>query len=268
MTIDRPDSGLRRSAPPVGPLTFDLREQTLADALRRHVLIRDACLAPSAAIVDKLESLEHVLDASGSGGILREIERARYEIIDMGSLLRVERRRLVVLDLLTGLPHTRSDMGWSRSPSDLVTEAAAGLGFGRGEIRRLTRAVVAARRAAPTVSVGPSPARALAETLRSVSTCSAGTAIASAVLLLSGAPVPAASRCGAVLVDPAGGSGTYLGTIVARHDLSAFIDDLTTLGVAADIDPTVRSYATTLLADLATELSGVDVPDTERPTLA
>ncbi|WP_040156291.1 hypothetical protein [Mobilicoccus massiliensis] len=280
MAIDRPQrAGVQRAARQVGPAGFDLREQQLADAIHHHVMLRDACLSPSAQIADKLDRLrepspigaDDVGGLAGRVSIVAQMSGIRRHMADTGALLACERRRLVLLDVLAALPHAPEDgMPWARNPVDLVGEAAAGIGYSVADVRRLARTLDVSRAGLPPVEIGPSTTRTFAESLRGVLQLTPGAAVANAILLLLDR-VPEAwtpSACGAVLLDP--GPRVlcrFMGTLVARHDLAAFGDDLATLRVAADLSPTVRRYASVLLPQLAEDLSTVAAPAAEHEVL-
>lgn len=286
MAIDGHDgTDIRRVTGPVGPAgpaTFDERELDLAAAVRTHVMVRDACLAPASAIADKLDRLDlrpwATTDptdraADGATGItarvsvVAQMATLRRRIRDTGALLPSERRRLVLLDVLASTQAAPApDLSWSRTPVDLIGEAAAGIGHNISDVRRLARRLDIARHALPPVEIGPSTTRAVAESLRTVVGLSAGAAVAQAVLLLSDR-VPTGwspSSCGAVLLDPApAGPVRFLGTHVARHDLAAFTDDLATLRVAADLSPVIHRYAAAMLPELAHDLQRLTVADND-----
>lgn len=263
MSIEHSHRTERRSIPrPVGPVTFDDRELELAAWLHRYALLRDACLAPAHLMTEKLRRL-----GAADGRIVAHLTSVRHQIRDTGVLLPCERRRLVLLDVLAALPPTpEPDVSWSRDPVELIGEAAGSIGYDVADVRRLARRLAMARAALPPVQVPPSTARTLAETLRGVAGVTPGAAIAESVLLLTGR-VPASwspSSCGMVLLDPApAGAPSFLGTHIARDDLAAFVEDLATLRVAADLSPTARRYAEVLLPELAEDLRAVPAPAAE-----
>lgn len=268
MAIERPHrtEGPRRATRPLGPVTFDDRELDLAEWIHHYVLLRDACLAPAHLMPEKLQRL-----GAMDGRVVAHLTSVRHHIRDTGILLPCERRRLVLLDVLAALPVSpEADVPWSRDPVDLVGEAAGPIGYAVSDVRRLSRTLAMARAALPPVDVPPSTARTLAETLRGVVGVTPGAAIAQSVLLLTDRlPQPwTPSSCGMVLLDPAPpGSAAFLGTMIARTDLAAFVEDLATLRVAADVSPTARRYAQVLLPEFAEELRGSVVPDRERDVL-
>ncbi len=284
MSIERPERAeLCGSIRRVGPATFDPREIALADALLRHMLLRDACLAPAGVINEKLDLLDlHAWEAApgdraptgGLGGrvsVVAQMSRIRNEIRDAGSLLTGERRSLVLLEVLVATPTTPCPgLAWSRTPVDLLAEAAACIGYDAGDLRRLARRLDIARHALPPVEIGPSTTRAVAESLRSVLDLSPAAGVAYSILLLSDrVPAPfMPAACGGVLLDPGPDpSIRFLGTLVARHDLGAYVDDLAALRVAADISPTIHRYASVMLPELAEDLRTAGVPAPEQGIL-
>lgn len=284
MSIEQPERAeLRRSSRPVGPATFDSREIALADALRRHMLLRDACLAPAGVITEKLDLLDRdTWDAPSLGGapvdglegrvsVVAQMTRIRRQIRDAGSLLTCDRRTLVLLDVLVSSPATPCPgLAWSRAPVDLIAEAAACIGYDAGDLRRLARHLDIARHALPPVEIAPSTTRAVAESLRSVLDLSPAAGVAYSILLLSDqVPAPfTPAACGGVLLDPGPDpSIRFLGTLVARQDLGAYVEDLAALRVAADVSPTVHRYASVMLPELAEALRTARVPAPERDTL-
>lgn len=273
MAIERPrrTERPRHATRPLGPASFDDRELDLAESVRRHVLLRDACLAPAPLMPGRLQRLG-ALD----GRVVARLATERHHLRNTGALLPDERRRLVLLDVLATLTDRPDPDGpWSRDPVDLVGEAAEALGHTATDVRRLARSLAKARAALPRVDVPASLARTLAEPLQGVLGVTPGAAIAQSVLLLTDRlPRPwSPSSCGLVLLDPAplGPSSpcpdTFLGTMIARADLAAFVEDLATLRVAADVSPTLRRYAHVLLPDLADELRHTLAPDRERDVL-
>ncbi|WP_169316327.1 hypothetical protein [Mobilicoccus pelagius] len=248
-----------RATRPLGPVTFDARELDLVEWIHHYVLVRDACLAPAHLVHEKLQRL-----GAADGRLVAHLSSVRHQIRDTGILLPCERRRLVLLDVLAALPASaEDDVPWSRDPVDLVGEAAAPIGYGPADVRRLARTLAMARAALPPVDVPPSTPQALAQTLRGVIGVTPGAATAQAVLLLEDRlPSPwTASACGMVLLDPAPvGHGALFGTLVARADLAAFVEDLATLRVAADLSATAGRYAQVLLPELAADLRAVGRP--------
>ena len=254
MAIERPHrTQSRRTTRPAGPATFDAREAELAEWVHHYVRLRDACLSPSAHIADKLDRLGPL-----DGGLVAHVATVRHAIQDTGGLLPCERRRLVLLDVLAALPPTPdAETPWSRHPVDLLGEAATGIGYTITDVRRLSRTLAMARAALPPIDVSPSTVRAVADSLREVTGETPGAALAHAVLLL-GDRMPrvwAPSACGTALLDPGPGlTPRFLGSVVARHDLSAFVEDLATLRVAANLSSTVARYAEVMLPELAEDL--------------
>lgn len=266
----------------VRPGSFDAVATDLVDAIHHHVRLRDACLAPSEAIADKLDLLDrHRWPRSTSASpateqsaahtsVVAQMSDIRRQIRDGAATLSSERRLLVLLEVLATTPEMPGpQLTWSKTPVDLIGEAATGLGYGGADVRRLTRRLDIARHALPPVTIGPSTTRAIAESLRGVLSCTPGASVAHAVLLLSD-QVPAEwvpPMCGTVLLDRVGeGPSRFLGSQVARHDLAAFVEDLATLRVAAEISPTIRSYAVELLPQLAHDLRTLPYVAAEQQT--
>lgn len=246
MTIERPEPAPLLAAP--GTVATELRgfEPALRLALQHHVRLRDACLAPGVditAAVDDARRHMQPLGATPAGDAtpVTHMRLIREAVADYGFLVEEARRPLVVVDVLASLAGT--DLGrHGRSVTELVAEAAVCLRMDRNLVRGLSRGLVAARRRLPravTWAQEVSPTAELGRSMRHVDGSTAGAAVAGAAMLLDGTPpvgwTPAAA--GGVLLQESPSTGGFLGTVVARHDPSAYLDDLATLLVASRLLP-------------------------------
>lgn len=223
------------------------------------------------------------VSSPGRVSIVALVGRLRHLIHDTSMVLPPQRRRLVVLDLLASCRPTPGT-AWSRPLERLLAEATSGTdaGMSAADVLRLARRLERSRRTLRVCTVpGPvSAVGALAEATGGVFALSPGAATVSAALLLSGVPVTERDfgRAGGMLLDPAPPDPDgllaavdpatpirYLGTILALESHGMFLHELATLAVAAELSPTVASYAGATLPALAADLwrAGVARPDEE-----